>query len=189
MYNALRNIHLALGLFGSLFLLAYGISAVEMAHPPLFKWTKSSVVEETISIPDETSPRKLATYLMSSHGLAGDLMSVETTSISMRLEIVRPGVVHRVSIDPASRVAKVKTERGDLIRTLNRIHHISGLWHEHWVINAWAWFLMLVSIALFGTGLSGLVMWWQRKADRKIGTAMILLSLGWGASLLVLVRI
>jgi hypothetical protein len=188
-YTALRNVHLALGLFSSLFLLAYGVSAFEMAHSPLFRWTKAEKSESSLSIPAAMNPRQLAKHLMEEHDLRGDLMKVETTSIALRLEIVRPGVVHRVEVDTTAGTAVVKTEKGDLIRTLNRIHHLSGMWHEYWVINAWAWLLLLVSIALFGTGASGLYLWIKRTAERRIGTVLIAVSLVWGGSLLVLVRL
>ena len=61
MYTLLRNVHLALGLFTSMFLFAYGLSAFEMGHPFLFGWSTASVTQQSVAIGAEHSaPRSLA---------------------------------------------------------------------------------------------------------------------------------
>jgi hypothetical protein len=71
---------------------------------------------------------------------------------------------------------------------LNRIHHIGGLWHEFNLVNIWAFFVGVVSLALLILGATGIYLWFKIHQERVIGTVLLTLGLGWGLILLVLIR-
>lgn len=188
MYKLFRDIHLALGLFSAVFLLAYGLSAVQMAYPIYrAKWKNST---ETFVVPDgvDVAPRPLARWLMDNRGLRGDLETVQSTSTAVSLTIMRPATRHDVKLDRATRRAEVTTGVMNVVGMLNRLHHAGGLWHDYWAINVWGWFLALVSVFLIIVALTGVYMWFKRHRERRVGTIVFVAGLAWGISLLFLVR-
>lgn len=188
MYRLLRDLHLIAGLFSAVFLLAYGLSAAQMAYP-IYR-PRPTETARSIEIPREIEwARPLARWLMDEHDLRGDLAEVETGTASLSLTIVRPGTVHRVVYDPATGRARVTTGVLNAVGMLNRIHHVGGVWHEYWAINAWGWFLLAVSVALLLLAVTGVIMWFQRHRERRVGTVLLAAGLCWGLTLLVLVRL
>jgi hypothetical protein len=178
-----------LGLFGSLFLLVYGLSAFQMGHSFLFRWSTPIETTETLTLPAGLGgPRAVAKYLMDAHDLAGDLEGIETSSGAVTLTLRRPGTEHVVRYAPPGGPATVTTERADVIGFVNRLHHVTGTWHDARSINAWTLLLGLVSLGLFGVGLTGVAMWFQRKKDRGVGYVLLALSVGGGGGLAVLIR-
>lgn len=189
MYNWLRNLHLAFGLFSAALLLAFGMSAAQMAYP-IYQLTPAEI-ESTIAVPAgvDTGPRALARWLMNEHGLRGDLTEVKVEDTRVVFTIVRPGTTHQVEFDPAQRSAGVTTRVHDAVGMLNRIHHTHGVDHGYWAVNAWGWFVFVVSLSLVLLAITGVVMWFQRHDDRRLGAFVLAASLTWGVTLLVLIRI
>lgn len=188
MYRLLRDVHLAVGLFGSMFLLALGLSAVQMAYPIYRLRPTETVTTTDVPAGVDTSPRALARWLMDARDLRGDLTEVTIASDSVSLHIVRPGTTHDVEYDPRLHSARVTTRVLDAIGMLNRIHHIGGIRHDYWAINAWGWFLFVVSLSLFVMAVTGVAMWFARHDDRRLGTIVLGVSLTWGLTLLILIR-
>jgi len=71
---------------------------------------------------------------------------------------------------------------------LNRIHHIGRLWHEFTLTNVWAVFVGLVSVALMVLSVTGIYLWFKIHTERVIGSILLALSLGYGLTLIVLIR-
>lgn len=188
MYKLFRDTHLVIGLFSAVFLLAYGLSAAQMAYP-IYRPRPHPTVT-TLTIPDDVdvTPRPFAKWLMDTQDFRGDLKEVETTSTAVMLFIVRPATTHRIEYARASRTATVTTGRSNFIGMLNRLHHVGGLWHGYWAINAWGWFLAAVSVCLILLALSGVYMWFKRHRERRIGTIVFAAGLVWGVTMLVLIR-
>jgi len=188
MYRLLRNVHLALGLFSAVFLLGYAVSAALMAYPlysPPWKET-----QRQIEVPAgvDTAPRALARWLMDEHGLRGDLTKVSATDAAISLTIARTGTNHRVQYHVQARTARITSGVASPLGMLNRIHHVGGVWHEYWAIDAWGWFLFAVSICLLLLATTGVAMWFSRHRERRMGTVLLGAGLAWGVTLLVLVR-
>src|SRR4051812_5114820 len=135
MYKFIRNTHLLIGLFCFLFLLMYGVSAVQMAHNRWFD--NRPVVSESEYKLDAgaADARAVARQLMDRHRLRGELAQVRKADGNLIFRIQRPGTVYEVSYAPASGAAKVKTNVANFIFMLNRIHHVGGLWHEFTLTN------------------------------------------------------
>src|SRR5262245_11688914 len=96
MYRWLRNLHLGVGLFFAIFLVGFGLSAVQMAYR--LPGPQTSETTSTIEVPAgyQVNPRAFAWWLMDHHGLAGDLSQVKTEGAIVSLTITRTGAMHRV---------------------------------------------------------------------------------------------
>jgi hypothetical protein len=129
MYRWLRNIHLVSGLFSFLFLLTYGWSAMQMAHP---SWVslQPAITETQLAVGAEVSgnPRALARALMDDHRVRGGLDEVTETSDGYKLRISRPGTECEVSFSRARGEAKIQTFRANFVGMLNSLHHVAGFW-------------------------------------------------------------
>jgi hypothetical protein len=188
MYKWIRNTHLLIGLFAFLFLLMYGVSAVQMAHNRWFN-NKPAVTESEIALTaGVTDARAVARELMDRHGLRGELAQVRKAGDGFSFRIVRPGTVYEVAYSPETGNVKVKTNVANIMGMLNRIHHIGGLWHDFTLTNVWAVFVALVSVALILLSLTGIYLWFKIHTERVIGVILLTLSLGYSLTLIVLIR-
>jgi hypothetical protein len=190
MYRLVRNIHLILGLSCCLFLLMYGVSAVQMSHNAWFEM-KPTVTQTrlTVDASAATSPRALAAELMSNHGLRGDIEQASDGEAGYELRIVRPGTVAEARYRPGAAEAEVKISKADFMEMLNRIHHVNGVWHEDVLLNVWGVFVGLVSIALIGLGATGVYMWFKIHDERLIGGLILFSGLTVGLGLLIATRL
>ena len=183
MYRYLRNTHLFLGLFCCFFLLMYGWSSVQMSHNKWFDM-KPRVTEREIPVRGG-NPREAAAELMG-QGMRGELMAVAMKGEAASFRIVRPGTVYEVVW--ANGTAKVRTNESNFMGMLNRIHHVGGVWHEFTLTNIWGFFVGLVSVSLLVLGATGIYMWFKLHQERVIGTVLLVIGLGYGLTLIVLIR-
>jgi hypothetical protein len=188
MYKFIRNTHLLIGLFSFLFLLMYGVSAVQMAHNRWFS-NKPTVTEAEYKLDaGSADARMVARQLMDREGLKGELSQVRKAGDSLAFRIVRPGTVYEVAYAPESGSAKVKTNTANFMGMLNRIHHIGGLWHDFTLTNVWTVFVGLVSLGVILLALTGLYLWFKIHTERLVGGILLAVSLGFSLTLMVLIR-
>src|SRR5262245_24534947 len=127
MYRWLRNLHLGVGLFFAIFLVSFGLSAVQMGYRlPGLATTETT---STIDVPAgyQVNPRAFAWWLMDHHGVRGDLAEVKMEGAIVALTITRTGAIQRVAYDPRAGTARVTTTSRNAVFLLNRIHHASGI--------------------------------------------------------------
>ena len=188
MHKWIRNTHLLIGLFSFLFLLMYGMSAVQMAHNRWFS-NKPAVTESEIALTAGVSDaRVVARELMDRHGLRGELAQVRKAEGGLSFRIVRPGTVYEVAYSPETGNAKVRTNVANIMGMLNRIHHLAGLGHDFGLINAWGVCVGLVSAALILLGATGIYLWFKIHSERVIGVVLLVINLSICVTLLVLIR-
>ena len=72
---------------------------------------------------------------------------------------------------------------------INGIHHLAGLRHEYELLNLWGFFVGFVSVALFALGATGVYLWFKHYNERVIGMVLLGISLAYGLTLIVLVRV
>ena len=161
----------------------YGFSSVQMSHNRWFN-NRPAVTEKEVPV-HGANAREVATELMG-QGLRGELAQVNDTKQGANFRIVRPGTVYEVAW--ANGVAKIRTNEANFMGMLNRIHHIGGLWHEFSLTNIWAFFVGVVSLGLLILGATGIYLWFKIHQERVIGSVLLVLGLGWGLTLLVLIR-
>ena len=182
----LRNIHLLLGLFVSSFVLMYSLSSMQMSHNSWFS-VKPTVEESQVKLTTGLEARAVARLLME-QGLRGEIAQVQPANAPVKFRIQRPGTVYEVVYDAQSGETKVKTSTVGFAGMLNRLHHISGFWHEYGLINWWAGALLLTSVALMALALTGIYLWFRIYKERLVGAILLALSLGYGLGLIVLMR-
>ena len=171
----LRNVHLSTSLFFVLFLLAYGISAVEFAHR---KW---------VSHPEHSteSRRKLPAGITDARVAArewrGELGPIETPPGSLKFRVVSPlGTGYDVEYSIATGDTKVRTTTASFLTTLAWLHISRGIW---------AYITPLVSAGLLIIGLTGLYLWFKKRSERWIGVALLLLGAGIPLALIISMRL
>jgi len=188
MYRLIRNSHLFLGLFSFLFLMMYGFSAVQMAHPEWFS-NKPLVNETAETIAPMMDARQASRVLIDKYKWRGELGQVTVRREDIVFRVLRPGTVYEVTYAPVSGATKIKTNVANWIGMLNRIHHIGGLWHEFSLINVWSGFVALVSVSLILIAFSGICLWFKLHKERLIGSVLLAGGLIYGLGLLVLLRL
>lgn len=188
MYRWLRNTHLLLGLFTFAMVLMYGLSSIVMVHRDWWPW-KYEPSEKTVSLeaglPDG---RAVARALMKSHGVWGDLAQIGQTEGGMRVQINRPGNVTEAVYRTATGDTHLKIQRAAFGGMLAALHHARGWTHESIWMNLWGVLVGLVSIGLMVLGVTGVYLWFKIHDERVIGGILLAASLGFGLSLVVLIR-
>jgi hypothetical protein len=180
MYQKLRSIHLATGMFCLAFLLMYGVSAVQMAHR---RWwpIRERVTERSVRLTAGLSDARVASRELA---IRGELTAVRTSAGALRFRIVRPGTVNQVEYSVATGEAKVRTADSGFTGLLNRLHQVQGMWHEYPLMNLWSAVLGLVSLGLMVLGVTGLYLWFRNRSERWIGA--VLLGAGGGLAAILI---
>jgi len=188
MYRYLRNTHLFVGLFSCLYLLMYGLSSVQMAHPAWFS-TRPSVTETHAALaPGLSDGRRAARELMDRYGLRGESGAARLTNGQMSFNIVRPGTVYQIDYSPATGNVRIRDVHAGFFGMLNRLHHAAGLWHDYWLLDAWGALVAVVSVALIVLGATGVYLWFKLRPERMAGAILLVISLGYSLTLMVLLR-
>jgi len=188
-YRALRDVHLGAALVAAAFLAAYAASAVQMAYFRARPEPVRSSVELEVPATIGDEPRAIARWLMAEHGVRGVLAEVDAAGGELRLRLERPGTLHRVAFDPATRRARVATQRWNAVWTLNRLHQSSGWAHGFRPLDLWGAAVLLASLALLVLAASGVALWFQRHRERRAGAVVFAAGLAWGVGLLVWIRL
>ena len=188
MYRWIRNFHLFTGLFCGAYLLMYGVSAVQMSHNSWFN-ARPTVTERVIALGQMyDGVRPLARELMERHGVVGEVQQVTSVRERMAFRMVGAGSMYEVEYDPARREAKVKTSVTNFSGFLNRLHHLAGLWHEYWLLNAFGVFVGVVSALLIPMALSGIYLWFKLHDERIVGGILLAVSLSFSLALTISMR-
>jgi|SRR5215467_4625934 len=187
MYRLLRNTHLFLGIGAFLFLMMYGVSALQMAHNQWFSM-KSIVSEIQVTLAHGTSydPRAIARALRSI-GVHGDIREVSSSDTGCKFQVVRHGSYYQVVYARHTREARVQIETTGFMAVLNRIHHLRGVWHDDAPLNAWGVTIGIVSAGLI-LGVTGIYLWYVTHGERTVGAVLLAINFGICVTLLVLVR-
>ncbi len=189
MYRWFRNVHLFVALLGFPFVLMYGVSTIRMAHkswfPDKIEWAET---EAEVGYFDGESGRALAQALLQKPGLRGELAEINSTDFGFQLAIKRPGTINRIEYSRQTGTVRIRSRVRNFMQMLSEIHEIGGLRHETSVYNAWGLSALVVSIAFFLLGLTGLYMWFHFHNERKIGAILLGLNLAYSLGLIVLIR-
>lgn len=165
----------------------YGVSAVQMAHRGWFR-LDPAVTETAANLPPgATDARAIARELMDRYGMPGELAQITARPEQIRFRIVRPGTIYEVEYEPGGKT-KVRESRANLMGILNRIHHVGGLWHDYWLVNAWGALTGAVALGLIGLSVTGIYLWFKIHTERVTGLVLLAISLGYSLPLIVLMR-
>ena len=188
MHRWVRDAHLVLGLFVAATVLMYGVSSAQMVHRDWLPW-RASVLEQTVSLgPGLTDGRAVARALMENHGLWGDLAQTGQEQDVIRVRVNRPGTVIEAWYRPVTGETRLKIDRATFAGMLVALHHARGWTHESMSVNLWGALVGLVSIGLMVLGGTGVYLWFKIYKERAVGGLILVLSLGFSLSLIVLIR-
>jgi hypothetical protein len=188
MYRLLRNTHLLLGLFSAVFLLMYGVSAVQMGHSRWFTLTPRVSTRDVALTPGMTDARVVARVLMDAHGLRGEVAQVSPKPSTLAFRIVRPGTVDEVSYDVATGRASIRESVARFMGMMNRLHHAAGVTHDMAALNIWGVFIGITSLSLFLIGATGIYLWFRLHDERGVGAVILAASLAYTLPILVMLR-
>ena len=123
MHQKLRGLHLATALFSLVFLLAYGVSAVEFAHRKWFAHPEQSTLET----------RKLASGITDARVLArewrGELESIQNSPGELKFRVTTSlGRAYEVNYSILTGETTVKITTISFLTTLAWMHHSRGIW-------------------------------------------------------------
>jgi hypothetical protein len=188
LWQWVRDIHLWTGVFSTVFLGVYAWSSMQVSHNTWFD-LKPRITESRITLPTGLTARQAAAELRTARGLQGDLIGVRETPKGVQFRLALHGRVDEFQHDPATGAAAVKTSRFGPAQLVNRLHFMAGLWHEAPAMNLIGAYAAAVSAALLVLGLSGILLWFRMKAERRIGYVLLAVSLAWGLGLAVSMRL
>ncbi len=188
MYRLLRSVHLVLGVAVVLFLLMYGISAVQMAHPKWFSLKPSSSEQRVMLSPGIAEDARAVAADLRREGIRGELRGINETGAGFQFEIERPGVSYEVEYFRSEHQARVRSHTRGFLAMLNRIHHIAGMSHGYGPVDAWGTLVLIVSIMLIAIGVTGIYLWFHVHRERTIGIVLLGLNLAICLTLLFLIR-
>jgi len=188
MYRYLRNTHLYLGLSCCLFVLMYGVSSVQMSHNSWFNLRPAVTTSTYTLAPQASDARAIARELMDGHGLRGEVTQVRPVPAGLAFSMTRPGTVYQVDYAAATGQTRVRDNHAGFMGMMNRIHHVAGVRHDYWLINAWGAFVGFVSLALMVLGATGIYLWFKLYNERVFGGILLAIGLVYGVSLLVMLR-
>lgn len=189
MYTKLRSLHLFLGLLMSAFLFAYGASAFMMAHSLAFGWAYPKPQGRQIAVDLPPQPKLIIDKIRAQEDLHGDLIDVKTSSLAVRFIVERPGTRYEVGYDLRKKTADIITLEGGIWYTLDRLHHTGGIYHDTPELRAWGWVVFIASILTVIVGLTGVLLWFQRNKERRVGGMIFIISFIFAGGLLFLVRV
>jgi hypothetical protein len=174
MYQKLRAVHLGTALFSLVFLLAYGIGAVEFAHRKWVMPPEQSEVETRRLAPGITDARILA------REWRGELAAIENSPGALKFRVTTSlGRTFEINYSIATGEAAVKITTIGFLRTLAWMHTSRG---------NWAFAAALVSLALLTLGATGIYLWFRNHAERWIGGALVVVEVMIALGLIVSMR-
>lgn len=190
MFRLMRNIHLGVALAVLAMAMIFAASTIFFMYR---SWLPNEVIESerTVQVGADAppAPRALAVELMRHHGLDGELSDIAETDGGYSFRIFRPGTEHRVSYARATGTATIRDRQWQTGQTLMHLHTMHGLWHESWPAMLWSLFSLAASAGLLALGVSGIYLWFASRADRLVGSILVVLGLGYGLITLLLTRL
>ncbi len=189
MHSWLRNTHLLAGLFFLSYLLVYGVSSVQMVHRSWFQFRPTASERRVTVRAGQEDGRTIARQLMDEHDVRGELNQVQKTPTGLRLRIGRPGTNYEVDYVTGTGEARIRQAVAPFQGMLNRLHTISGLWHEYSLLNFWGGLVGLASLGMLVMGATGVYLWFKLYNERAIGVVLLVISLGYSLTLIVLMRV
>jgi hypothetical protein len=154
MYRIIRTVHLSVALFSLPFLLAYAVSAMQLAHRKWLPLSERSTTEDRQLTPGITDARQLARHWR------GEVTSISASPAALKFRISRLGTRYDVTYSVATGEASIKTTTSGFLAILDQIHGSRG---------PWTYAAALVSLALLILGATGLFLWFQSRLERRIG--------------------
>jgi hypothetical protein len=192
-YNSIiKDIHLYSGLFISPFLILIAISALVLNHNFIDwqeDWQKWSFavddkIDETlkINLPDYSTDKiAYAKAILQELKIEGEIANIFGDSATMYIPVTKPG--HRISIkvNLVSGITSIRRQQTNFWQKLIWLHKMPGPHNANirgnWSFTKyWSSLVDFSVISLFFSSISGIILWYNLKNERKMG--LIALAIG-----------
>jgi hypothetical protein len=187
LYRWTRDGHLYAGLFVSPFVLLFAASVLFLNHVKVdtTAWTSVATVAD-LAVPEGLESARgpeavaAARAILSQLDLDGEVGF--TSYLPRRARFVfpvsQPGVEARVDVDVAARTATVSRRTTSAWEAFAYLHKMPGPHNVairgNWVwTRAWRWFADATVYLLLFISLSGVYLWFALRAERRVGTALL----------------
>ena len=177
MYKLIRNLHLALGLVVTPFLLVYAVSAVFYSHHFLDFSSTETTVKEFKLISVSTNPIEIADLLSKKYNVRGTLRSSYLDdSRLMKLTISRPGNSYKIVVDTDTGNMTIEEKSRDAVGFIASLHE-AGFRTKNADESWWSFAVTIVSVLLIFVVVTGIILWIYCTKDRLSGGVFLCASL------------
>ena len=183
-----RRTHMYLALFFVPWMLMYSLAAVVGNHGDFFQehyggnmWEWETETDEvyTAEFPAEAGPPEIAEQILAHLSLEGThTVNKRADDGQLLIRRLDPVMPRQITYTPADNTLVVKRQVFRVPVFLTQLHHRHGYQNDNAVNDLWAF---AVDLAVFGMVFwvgSGLWMWWQLKATRRLGSVCLVVGVG-----------
>ena len=189
MYKIIRNLHLALGLLVTPFLLIYAISSVFYSHHILDFSTTETTVEEFTLTSGMKNPAEIADILLRKHKIRGTLRSSSISDLGiMKLEVSRPGSFYTIKLDTNSGIVSSEQKTKDAAGFIKALHQ-AGFRNKNAVESWWSFAITVVSVLVIFIVITGILLWTYRTKDRLSGGIFLFINIVYCLTVLFVLRL
>ena len=190
MYKLIQNLHIALSLITTPFLLIFAISSFFIAHNFLDFSSYEKKIEQIKLNNALTDPSELAILFSKDHGIRGKLVdqSVDESG-RIKLSIYRPGKLSKIAIDTNTSIATVVHETRDLFGFTIPLHESSGPKSDNFGEKCWDLAVLVFSVLLIFVLITGLLLWLYRSKDRTNALIFLGISVTYSVCVLCVIRL
>lgn len=189
MYKIIQNLHIALGLITTPFLLIFAISSLFIAHNFLNFSSSEKEIEQIKLNTTLTDPSELASLLSKDHEISGQLVNQSVTeSGNIKLSIYRPGKLSNIVIDTNTNIAIVEHETQGLFGFTIPLHEISGPISHSLEEKYWDIAVLIFSVLLICVLITGLLLWLYRSKNKTNGLIFLGISVTYSVCVLCVLR-
>lgn len=184
----LRRIHLYVALFLAPWIFMYTASTFAMNHRPLFHGPqpipppKFELERELVypgEMPDGATPQQAALQLLATLDMDGaHTVARPFTEGKVVINRQDPIAPRRITYTAADKRVTVERMVFSGAGFLERMHRRRGFQHDYALEDLWATSVDLTIVALLTLALSGIWMWWELRATRRLGA--LALAAGFG---------
>lgn len=188
-----RKLHYYLGLYFLFFLWLFALTGLLLNHGSwAFAefWTNRTIATSDHQIQVPASGRALddARQIMEQLGIAGEIqwVAVQPSAAQLDFRVTRPGVFFDIKTDVTNARATVQRTEVNAWGIMRALHTFTGIRmndarnERDWVLTTlWALSMDAVAVGLIALVASGVVIWYQSRAQRSAG--LIALASGIGA--------
>lgn len=185
MIRWLRELHVAVGLFCLPLALVYALSAWQMGHPGL-PGPATRETRREVTLGGAVAPEAVRA-LLDAPGESAVATRRDAAGDTLAWRSERLATAREVRISARTGTGVMVEERGNLLAVLNRLHHTAGFAGHGWR-DSWGVLVVLASVGMIVLGLGGIVLWFPRLADRRLGTLVLGLSTAVSIGLVVWIR-
>ena len=185
--RVVRRTHMFLALFFFPWMLMYGVSTLVMNHRAVFiarygdgpiPFERERVVAYDATFPENAEPRTISRQVLASLDLDGAhtvSRRADGTVVINRQDLLTP---RRLSYSPVDHTVVVEKLQHRPNALLERFHRRRGYATGYTLDTVWAVSVDLVIAAMVFWVGSGLWMWWEMRATRRLGLGALATGVG-----------